>query len=153
QPRFLLLDLWVAVAILTGAALLEVAVSAYRILIIFPAVATLAAVGATTIVEVGERQRVLGHRAALALLAGVALVVSVVNINYYFRDSIPSCAFPDTGTRMASRMGSYLAQLDHRYTAYVYGGSRHAYGIYPSVDFLTRKMSVKNVDEFIGPVL
>jgi hypothetical protein len=52
---------------------------------------------------------------------------------------------------VASRIGSYLLPLDRGYTAYFYGGTRHAYGTHPGGDFLSRRLPVQNMDDPFKP--
>ena len=146
EPRFLLLNGWVAAAAVGGnALLLEPSVSAYRVLVLFPAVAIMVALGAVKLVETVVRVDPRYARSGVAVLAAFALVVGVVNLRYYFVEFMPSCRFEDPGTRLASRLGMYLGTLDRSYTAYFYGG-RLVYGTHPSVDFLSRNLPVQNVE-------
>ena len=63
EPRFLLLNLWVAAAVLGAAVLVNPANAVYRVLIVLPAVAILAAVGVVKLVQVVTvRTGIIGAR-------------------------------------------------------------------------------------------
>jgi hypothetical protein len=154
EPRFLLLNCWVGAAVvLGGAALVIPGQAAYRVLIVFPAVSVLAALGAAKLYEVAARQRLINWRAGLALLAALAVAITYVNVHYYFREFMGTCSFEDSNTRLASRFGTYLGTLPRDYTGFLYGGTQIAYGIHPSVDFLSRSLPVKNMDDPSKPVV
>ena len=153
QPRCLLLALWVGVAVVVGgAALVSPAESAYRVLLAFPAVAILAALGAAELVWLPLRAGVYGTRVAAGGLLGFALLVGAINVNYYFREFMTTCRYEAGLTRIASRVGSYLGTLDRGYVAYAYGAPRFYYGVHPSVDFLSHQLPVTAMDELGKPV-
>jgi len=152
QPRCLLLAIWIGAAVIVGgAALVSPAESAYRVLIVFPAVAILAALGAVELVRLPLRAGVYGARVAAAGLLGFALLVGGFNVNYYFREFMTTCGYEAGLTRVASRVGSYLGTLDRDYMAYAYGAPRFYYGVHPSVDFLSRYLPMSPMDELGKP--
>jgi 4-amino-4-deoxy-L-arabinose transferase-like glycosyltransferase len=152
QPRCLLLAIWVGAAVIVGgAALVSPAESAYRVLMVLPAVASLAALGAVELVRLPLRAGVYGSRVAAGSLLGFALLVGGFNVNYYFREFMTTCRYEEGLTRIASRVGSYLGTLDRGYVAYAYGAPRFYYGVHPSVDFLSRQLPVLPMDELGKP--
>lgn len=147
EPRFLLLNAWIGASVaIGGAALVLPHLAAYRVMILFPAVAIVVAIGVVKLLEAGARRGVLGRWSMIALLSAFVATTSYINVNYYFRDFMAGCGFEHSGTRLASRLGVYLGTLDRDFSAYLYGGQTTSYGLHPSVDFLSRRLPVKNMD-------
>ncbi len=148
EPRFLLLNLWLLASVLGAAALTNPAISVYRVLVVLPAVATLAALGAVKLIQVVRLRARLDRRVGLAAAVAFAGVVALINVSYYFTQLVPGCGFEDSYTRLASRLGAYLRTVDPAYRAYLYGAGRFAYGIHPSVDFLSGGLPIQNLEEY-----
>ncbi len=146
--RFLLLNV---MFFLTGGfgqvALVEPEHDVYRILVIVPIAAIMAAVALHKLLEQGVGINVRGQSLPAIIIALFLLTASVTNINYYFREWAGSGSYPDPATRQAFVMGRYLGTLDRDYKAYLFGTDSFKYGIHPSVDFLSGKMPVMNVSQ------
>ena len=146
DERFLLLNAWFWSAVIGGQVLvLNPDISAYRIMIVMPAVVILAAVGWFKLVDsaarVLTRNRYLWGTLTMAFIA----LVAYVNLSYYWLDFAPNCKYEDKGTRVPSLMGSYLGTLDRDYRGYLYGEPWLFYGTHPSVDYLSGSLPVQNV--------
>ena len=86
-------------------------------------------------------------RLQVGLLVGLFAAVLWLNTNIYFNDFVGRCRFGgDLGTRFASYFGNYLRGLDRESTVYLLSNDEVRYGPHRSVEFLSRKMPVTNVD-------
>jgi hypothetical protein len=107
--RFLLLvlDLAGGLAVLTLGGL--VLLAGYRVLGLLPSIAVLVAFALVMLVERALRGLLVPARLGDAVIAGVVAVVAVYNVNYYFREFVPNCAYMDPRTAAGSIAGRYLA--------------------------------------------
>ncbi|MHB0869054.1 MAG: glycosyltransferase family 39 protein [Chloroflexota bacterium] len=146
--RFLLLNVWFLMAVGFGrVAVVSPEQGAYRILIVMPAAAIMAAVALSKLVERGTEGFEKKRLAANLLLALFLTAVAAYNVNYYFREWASAGTYADTSTRLASIMGKYLGTLDRDYKGYLFGAPVILYGIHPSVDFLSGRLPMQNVNE------
>jgi hypothetical protein len=80
-------------------------------------------------------------------LVGLFAAILWLNTDIYFNDFVGRCRFGgDLGTRFASYFGNYLRGLDRESTVYLLSSDEARYGPHRSVEFLSRKMPVTNVD-------
>jgi 4-amino-4-deoxy-L-arabinose transferase-like glycosyltransferase len=84
RPGFLLLLLWIGGVWLANSLLLD-STQSPRYVVVFPAVALLAAVGITRLAAI----IVPGRKLQAALIAALAILLAVVQTNYYFNDHLP----------------------------------------------------------------
>ncbi len=146
--RFLLLNVWFFMAVGFGqVAVVLPEIGVYRILVMMPAAALMATVALDRWAKYVTELLTVRRRAASVILGLVVAAVAVVNVNYYFREFAFSGTYGDHATRLASIMGTYLGTLDRDYTAYLFGAPVIIYGVHPSVDFLSGKLPVRNVNE------
>ena len=146
--RFLMLNVWFFMSVGFGqVAVVLPEIGAYRILVMMPAALLMAAVALDSWTFQLIELKVVRQKAGTAIMASIVGVAALGNINYYFRDFAPSGNYSDSGTRLASIMGTYLGTLDRDYRAYLFGAPIIIYGIHPSVDFLSGKLPVQNVIE------
>jgi 4-amino-4-deoxy-L-arabinose transferase-like glycosyltransferase len=151
DDRFVLLYTWFFSTIVVGQTLLlNPEQSAYRIIMIIPAAIIFASIGLCKISYLINYAFPRFRNLSITVIFISLLNISLTNINYYFADFSSSCQYEDKYTRVASIMGQYLGTLDRDHTAYLYGNQRIRYGIHPSVDFLSGKLPVRNIDTAIG---
>jgi hypothetical protein len=151
--RHLLLNGWFWSAIVVGGALVVLpATSAYRILIMFPAVCIFVGLAWDRLVELGFRSFAFPALGTGIATAACILVFTVFNLRAYFVDYGPSCRYEDWNTRFASYMGESLGQAGPGYKAYLLGYPRIWYGIHPSVDYLSGKIPISDIKQpLTGP--
>jgi 4-amino-4-deoxy-L-arabinose transferase-like glycosyltransferase len=147
--RHLLLQGWFWSGVVVGGALVVLpAISAYRILIIFPAVCIFVGLGLDRLIEFALPSRAASRRLLQAgLVAAFIVVVSTSNVRAYFADYGPSCRYEDWGTRFASYMGEALGRSGPSYRAFLFGYPRIWYGIHPSVDYLSGRIPITDIKE------
>lgn len=148
NARHLLLQGWFWSAVVVGGALVVLpANAAYRILIALPAVCIFVALGWDQLLKLIQGlfkdSRYVPLTAAVLIMGGTAFI----NLRYYFVEYTSACLYEDWGTRYASTMGKYMAQSGKEYMTYLAGAPRIYYGIHNSVDFLSNKMKVKDLNE------
>jgi hypothetical protein len=144
--RHLLLNGWFWSAIVVGGALVVLpATSAYRILIMLPAVCIFVGLAWDRLAERGFRMPVIPWLGPLAATVVFVAAFSVLNLRAYFVDYAPSCRYEDWGTRFASYMGEALGKAGPSYKAYLLGYPRIWYGIHPSVDYLSGKIPISDI--------
>lgn len=146
--RHLLLNGWFWSGIVVGGALVILpATSAYRILVIFPAVCMFVGLAWDRLVALGTRTVAFPRLAASMLTAVFIIAFSIFNLRAYFVDYGPLCTYEDWGTRFASYMGEALGKAGPGYKAYLLGYPRIWYGIHPSVDYLSGKIPIMDIKE------
>ena len=152
--RYLLLNGWFWSGIVVGGALVILpATSAYRILVIFPAVCMFVGLGWDRLVKLGARATAFPRLAAASLTAVFIIAFSILNVRAYFVDYGPSCSYEDWGTRFASYMGQALGEAGPSNKAYLLGYPRIWYGIHPSVDYLSGKTPITDIKQpLTGPM-
>jgi 4-amino-4-deoxy-L-arabinose transferase-like glycosyltransferase len=152
DPRHLLLNGWFWSGVVVGGALVVLpAISAYRILIIFPAVCIFVALGLEKLLQVGLRDDAPGRLLKWGLTVAFIAVIGMINIRAYFVSYANSCLYEDWGTRFASYMGAELGQAGPEYQAFLFGYPRIWYGIHPSVDFLSGGIPITDIkDPLVG---
>ena len=143
----MLLLVWIGLALLLGNAfLVEPEGSQYRFLIVVPALAIVASLGLLKVwdmaIQVGAPVPVIAGGCALWLAAA-----AYTNVNYYFREFAPSCAYIGAEGRLADFVGRYVGQQPRLARAYLFGEPRVRYGTHQSVDFLRRGRSIANARE------
>jgi 4-amino-4-deoxy-L-arabinose transferase-like glycosyltransferase len=129
----------------------------YRLLVVLPAAAILVGLAANRLLEAARR--LAAGRMALPqsippgyLRAGLAAVllatVAQSNLSTYFQTFAGACKYETTGTRQAGILGKYLHGLPRETAVFVlpqeYGFRA---GPYLSVDFLSDRMPLSNIDE------
>jgi hypothetical protein len=120
---------------------------AYRMLAALPAVMILAALGLDRILTALQLDVPVHRQLQLGLLVGLFAAILWLNTDIYFNDFVGRCRFGgDLGTRFASYFGNYLRGLDRESTVYLLSNDEVRYGPHRSVEFLSRKMPVTNVD-------
>jgi len=149
DPRMLLLHAWFWSAVIGGnVLLLSPGDAVHRVLILLPAAFILAAIGFDKVMSVAER---LSIPRTKLLVSGFALVyvvtIGVVNVRYYFAEFSTSCRLEDLRTRQSSIMGQYIRSLPPGANIYLFNAPGLVYGIHRSVDFLSGRRPVDNVEQ------
>jgi hypothetical protein len=149
--RYLLLNGWFwSLTIAIGLFSLPPSSDSYRMLMAFPVVMILAAIGLDLIVTALMAPARRPQVATIGLAALILVTITLYNSRAYYIDFLQQCRFgSDTATRFASYLGKYLSTLDREATVYLLSNEGLRYGTHPSVDFLSKSLPVKNVD---GPV-
>ena len=143
-----LLVVWIVLGIILGSALLlEPEKAAYRILIILPALAVVAALGLVKVwdvaVSAGAPPVVLGVGCGL-WLTGTAFI----NLNYYFREfPAAECTYTDVRGRLSDRIGRYVGAQPVGTQTYLFGEPHVTYGTHASLEFFAQGRSVANANE------
>lgn len=149
--RYLLLNGWFwSLTIAIGLFSIPPSSDSYRMLMAFPVVMLLAAIGLDLIVNALTALARNRPVAQIGLAALVLLTITLYNSRAYYIDFLQQCRFGnDTATRFASYLGKYLSTLNRETTVYLLSNEGLRYGTHLSVDFLSKTLPVKNVD---GPV-
>lgn len=153
DPRYLLLQGWFWSGVVVGGALVvNPAASAYRILIIFPAVCIFVGLAWDRLADIGGQ--VVTNSRAMQTAATVVLVALIAGLNFkaYFIDYAPNCLYEDLNTRYASYLGEYAGRLGPTYAPYSLSAPRVRYGTFKSVDYFTNSLPITDiVDPLTGP--
>lgn len=149
--RYLLLNGWFwSLTIAIGLFSLPPSSDSYRMLMAFPVVMIMAAIGLDLIVKALTAAARQPQVASVGLAALVLSTIALYNTRAYYVDFLQQCRFGgDSRTRFASYLGKYLSTLDRETAVYLLSNEGLRYGTHPSVDFLSKSLPVKNVD---GPV-
>ncbi len=149
--RYLLLNGWFwSLTIAVGLFSIPPSSDSYRMLMTFPVVMLMAAIGLDLIVKALTAPARNPQVATIGLATLVLVSITSYNARSYYIDFLQQCRFGgDTATRFASYLGKYLSTLDRETTVYLLSSEGLRYGTHPSVDFLSKSLPVKNVD---GPV-
>ncbi len=146
--RHLLLQGWFWSGVVVGGALVVLpGISAYRILIVFPAVCIFVALGCDTLLNLAFGRSVEGELVRNGVAAAFVVLIAVANLRAYFVDYAPSCRYEDWWTRFASYMGEERGKVGPAYQAFLFGYPDIWYGIHPSVDFLSGQLPIADVKE------
>jgi hypothetical protein len=141
--RYLLLLLFVfgGVVLLALSNLIEL--SAYRITVVMPAFALLAAVALVLLAEQGLSG--LGLRPRVVVLAiGVAVgVIAVRNVGYYFFDHVPNCRYMerDAATASVSMATRFISENAPDARIYALTEPEFSVGSFPNSHFYTGRMT------------
>jgi hypothetical protein len=150
DPRYLLLNGWFWSAVLLGGALVVSAGrSAYRILVLFPAVCLFVAIAWDKLIHLGTRtlsSNWIRNALPTALFIGL---LSFFNLKAYFVDYAPTCAYEGENTRLASYIGAYMGELGPTYTHYLMTAPRIDYGTYRSMKYLSGNLTANEIRETI----
>jgi hypothetical protein len=127
----------------------------YRLIVVLPVVCIFAALFADWLLRQVDRFTALevNYRRLLAngIVAIVAVTVIALNVNLYFGQFVGRCMYSGIGTRQAGLFGNYLAQIDGDAQAFVLPNEfGFRYGNFPSIEFLSRRMPIENIDEPLG---
>lgn len=146
DERYLLINAWFWSSVVSGALTIGIQNFSYRILIITPVLGVLAAIGVVKILDLVQRALKTPPRYAYAATGVVLLLSMGLNVRAYWLDWAPTCQFHDAATRFASKMGQYLGTVPRNSQVYLFGAPFVVYGTHPSVDFLSGKLPIKNVE-------
>jgi len=153
DPRYLLLNGWFWSGMLVGGAMVVIpGKSAYRIMLIFPAVCLFIAVAWDKLMDFVNRAMPANQIARTAPTALFIALFSFLNLKAYFVDYAPTCEYEGANTRLASYIGSYIGDLGPDYEPYLVTAPREIFGVYRSIDFLSGNIPINNIKEQLtGP--
>jgi 4-amino-4-deoxy-L-arabinose transferase-like glycosyltransferase len=121
----------------------------YRLLVVLPAAAILIGLAADTLLTRGEQlvAQEWQRRTSAVLITAALLVIAQSNFTTYFDTFIPACKYHSFQTRQAGLLGKYLHTMP-RETAVFVLPLEHGFraGPFLSVDFLSGRMAVENID-------
>lgn len=151
--RHLLLNGWFWSGVLVAGAMVVIPnKSAYRIMIVLPAVSLFIAVAWDKLMEFGSRALPENRIVRIVPTALFIALFSVLNLKAYFVDYAPACDYEGTNTRLASYIGSYIGDLGQDYEPYLLTAPREIYGVYRSIDFLSGNIRLNDIKEpLAGP--
>jgi len=137
QKPYLLLNLWLWIALFFGAFFLENPPSSQRLLITVPPVMILVALGIDRWLNYG--QKIGRWRHSSAHIVGLALVLSLcfINYNFYFNKYTHSHTFGGLNTEVGDGMGKYLRSLGPEWNCYFHGPPRMYYG-FATIPFIAQ---------------
>lgn len=115
---------------------------AYRVGGILAGCALLAALTLVTLGQAGLGGLGLPRRAPALAIGAVVAVIAAYNLNYYFRDFLPSCRFTDERTGSASIVSRYLVAEAGAETILAFTDPDYDLAVFPSVRFLTGRSVV-----------
>jgi len=152
RRHLLLQGLFWSGVVVGGALVVAPASSAYRILIIFPAVCIFVGLAWDRLVELGSRAATNSRVSQVAATVVLLTVIAGLNFKAYFVDYAPKCLYENVNTRYASYMGAYAGKLGPTYAPYALSAPRVLYGIYKSVNYFTSGLPITDiVDPLTGP--
>jgi 4-amino-4-deoxy-L-arabinose transferase-like glycosyltransferase len=150
DPRYLLLNGWFWSGVLVGGALVVIpASSAYRIMIVFPALCLFVAIGWDRLLEFANLGKVQKRILQILPTSTFIALFALINLKTYFIDYAPTCTYEDVNTRLASYVGTYTGKLGAAYTPYLVTAPRINYGVYQSMEYLN---SLRPMLEFKEPL-
>jgi 4-amino-4-deoxy-L-arabinose transferase-like glycosyltransferase len=118
---------------------------AYRMLVVLPAAALLAAAGLQQSLAALSMARPDQRWVRVGLAGSLLLGVLALNVRAYFVDFAAQCRFGgDRATRFASYLGNYLHGLNPEADVYLLSDNELRYGTHSSVDFLSGNRPVTN---------
>jgi 4-amino-4-deoxy-L-arabinose transferase-like glycosyltransferase len=163
QIRYNLLLVWIIIPIIFAGALLLESPSSHRLIITAPALCILAAVALTEIgrwLQSGLQRRGTATQQAvntdtsplatsalrLPILMAVAMLIALLDINFYFVTYRQQHSFADRNTEIADNLAAYLNTLETEWDAYFFGAP-NMYVDFPTITFLVTNFQ-KNVNLF-----
>ena len=137
ERSYMLLMVWLGVALFFGAFLLENPPSSQRLVITAPPVMVLVALGIDRWLYYG--QKIARWRHSSAHIVRVALVLSLcfINYNFYFNKYTHSHIFGGLNTEVADGMGKYMRSLGPEWNCYFHGPPRMYYG-FATIPFIAQ---------------
>jgi len=138
--------LWFWLALIVGWGVTENPPSSQRMIIIAPAVASLAGLGLNWLVGLGKRigqSAGDGRRMWDGVLVGVLAAVAVANLYYYFAVYTPTRVYGNPTAEVATELGRYLAQHDDGQVVYLHAPPFMYWG-FGTLQFLAR--GIEGVD-------
>ncbi len=151
QFRYNILLVWVIIPVIFGGALLLESPSSHRLVVTTPALALLAAIGLVEMgrlmVEGRKRKAESGEAeekpittsaapALLPVLLAIAMMLALLDINFYFGTYRQQHTFADRNTEIADGVANYLNSLNgNEWTAYFFGPPSMYVG-FPTIPFL-----------------
>ena len=144
----MLLVVWIVLGIITGSTLTtEPIIASYRIVVILPAVAIVAALGLSKVwdmvVAAGAPQVLAGLGCGLWLLGA-----TTTNLNYFFRE-FPTdelCSRHQIDQRIATRAGRYVAAQPANTQIYVFGAPFTILNLHWHFTFLSMGQAITNAE-------
>ena len=121
QPRFLTLFAVFILALVLGGALLIPPIASNRLLSTAPVTATFVALGVFLVAEAAAKALPQIRWLGPAVIGGALLLIAFVNLEFYFRDYLPSDNFGAGGARAPAAAARYLDSFDDNYAVYFYG--------------------------------
>lgn len=148
QPRFALVALWFWAVLLSGGVLTVNPPSSNRLVALTPAVALLAAIGLHTTVRllVLALRPAAPHRWRWLLLGVLTLVIVGRDLNFYFRDYLPTNRFGGAEAMAATLLGAEVRAQRQRPTLYLHGAPRLFSGI-STLGFLAPGLEATDITE------
>jgi hypothetical protein len=137
DPRFLLLNLWFAIPLITGQVLMITpGGSGYRTLSLLPAVCIMAGVALIRLADAIFGRVNGGRRWAIAAVVAALAFEGLWNVNYYFKAWAPGHAYSDPMSRTASLLAEYVRDLEPDRRTFVLGTERFRASGWAVMDYL-----------------
>jgi hypothetical protein len=151
--RHLLLNGWFWSGVLVGGAMVVIPdKSAYRIMVVLPAVSLFIAVAWDKLIEFSTRALPKNQITRIGPTAVFIALFSILNLKAYFVDYAFTCDYEGANTRLASYIGSYIGDLGPDYDPYLLTAPREISGVYRSIDFLSGNVPLNDIKEpLTGP--
>lgn len=163
QFRYSLLLVWIIIPIIFAGALLLESPSSHRLIITAPALCILAAIAlseigrwlqsglkrrASTATLTTDNQKSPSANSSLRLpiLLAVAILIALLDINFYFVTYRQQHSFADRNTEIADNLADYLNTLGADWDAYFFGAPS-MYVDFPTITFLVENFQ-KNINLF-----
>ncbi|MBN1535828.1 MAG: glycosyltransferase family 39 protein [Anaerolineales bacterium] len=154
SPNFLLLNgyFW-GFTVAVGVFALPPSADAYRMLAALPPALIISAYALDQILEmmgVGWRHSPPKY---ITITSVVMISLIIFNLWTYFFDFAGQCKYgSDTQTRFASYLGQYAAEVDKEPSLFLLSDDVFSYGTHLTVDFLSQKREIINVNESIDMI-
>jgi hypothetical protein len=161
SPRMLLLNGWFWGGVVAlGVVTIPPSTYHYRLLVVLPAACILAALALETACNwlarlplVATLQHPYARDVGIGTLVVLILIIGRLNFATYYETFASSCVYHGPATRQAGLLGNALHPLPRDTTVVVlpneYG---FRYGPQLSVDFLSGRMTIRNIDAPLGAV-
>lgn len=122
--------------------------ASYRMLIVFPAVILIAAIGMDKLLEAAGFQWEMSRRTYTVLAAMVILGISFLDARIYYSDFAGKCRYGgNLEGRFASYLGSFAGTVDENSDIYLLSDSIYFYGSHGSTDFLSGRRAITNYSD------
>lgn len=128
----------------------------YRLLVVLPAALILCALAFDVLLTyvgslLGRLQQPAwptGPRARAIMAAAALILIAALNVRIYFGTFLSNCRYETIQTRQAGLLGNYLSGLATPPTVYILpSADSFRAGPYLSLDFLSNRMPITNLDE------
>jgi hypothetical protein len=142
QVRFSMLLIWYFVILVFASALLIAPPSSHRLLVASPVVYLLVALSLSWCTQYAFNLAKIKQRFLLPVLVLIAILLSLLDLGFYFGPYRIEHRFGDRNTEIAFEMSEYLNSLEGEWTVYFYGAPS-MFSSFPTFAYLIEEWQTK----------